>query len=149
MVYNPVLIGGAAAWAAAQVMKVILNIFKGNGFMPERLVGSGGMPSAHSSTVCAASSATLRVCGADSPTFALAVLISIIVIYDAMNVRYQSGLHAAELNRLKKERLALENNKDDKNSGKEFKELLGHTPAEVIGGIMLGILIGGFIPVEI
>ena len=55
MVYNPVLIAGAAAWAAAQVLKVIINAIKGNGFMPERFFGSGGMPSAHSSTVCAAS----------------------------------------------------------------------------------------------
>ena len=47
MVYNPVLIAGAAAWAAAQVLKVIINAIKGNGFMPERFFGSGGMPSAH------------------------------------------------------------------------------------------------------
>lgn len=149
VVYNPVFIGGAAAWLAAQTVKVILNICKGNGFMPERFVGSGGMPSAHSSTVCAASAATFRVCGAASPIFALAMLISIIVIYDAMNVRYQAGLHAAELNRIRKELFASDNDNNEKNSGKEFKELLGHTPAEVVGGILLGILIGGFIPVEI
>lgn len=147
MVYNPVLIGGAAAWAAAQIIKVIINMINGNGFLPERLVGSGGMPSAHSATVSAASVEAFRVCGADSPLFALAVIVSIIVIYDALNVRYQSGLHAAELNRLRREkRISLA---DEKNSGKDFKELLGHTPSEIIGGIALGILVGVFIPVKI
>lgn len=147
MVYNPVLIGGASAWAAAQIIKVIINLIKGNGFMPERFVGSGGMPSAHSATVSAAAAMSFRVCGADSPVFALAALMSIIVIYDALNVRYQSGLHAAELNRLRKERKL--SSADEKISGKDFKELLGHTPAEVIAGVVLGIIFGVLIPVKI
>lgn len=147
MVYNPVFIGGAAAWATAQLVKVIINLVKGNGFLPERLIGSGGMPSAHSATVCSASAVSYKVCGADSPVFALAVLISIIVIYDAMNVRYQSGLHAAELNRLRKQKMPEHTGK--KISGKDFKELLGHTPTEVAVGTALGILVGVFIPVKI
>ena len=145
MVYNPVLIAGAAAWAAAQVLKVIINAIKGNGFMPERFFGSGGMPSAHSSTVCAASAAAFRVCGGDSPVFALAALITIIVVYDALNVRYAAGLHAREL----KANKLLSEASFKKFSGKDFKELLGHTPAEVLGGIALGILVGVLIPVSI
>lgn len=147
MVYNPVLIGGASAWAAAQIIKVIINLIKGNGFLPERFVGSGGMPSAHSATVSAAAVMALRVCGPGSPVFALAALMSIIVIYDALNVRYQSGLHAAELNRLRKERKL--SSADEKISGKDFKELLGHTPEEVIAGVALGIIFGILIPVKI
>lgn len=147
MVYNPVFVAGMAAWAAAQIIKVIINLIKGNGFLPERLIGSGGMPSAHSATVCGAATAALRVCGPDSPVFALAALMAIIVIYDAMNVRYQSGLHAAELNRLRREK------KDPqpgfKNSGKDFKELLGHTPVQVAAGIVLGVVVGILIPVEV
>lgn len=149
MVYNPVLIGGAVAWAAAQIIKVIINLVKGNGFISERFIGSGGMPSAHTATVCAASASTLRVCGANSPVFALAVLLTIIVIYDAMNVRYQVGLHAAELNKQRTEKNICYDAKNKKKSGKDFKELLGHTPAEVMGGIVLGILIGVLIPVKI
>lgn len=147
MIYNPVFVGGAVAWAAAQIVKVIINLVKGNGFLPERFIGSGGMPSAHSATVCAAAAVSYKVCGADSPMFALAALVSIIVIYDAMNVRYQSGLHAAELNRLRKQEMPEQTGK--KISGKDFKELLGHTPAEVVGGTALGILVGVFIPVKI
>ena len=152
MVYNPVLIAGAAAWAAAQGLKVIINAIKGNGFMPERFFGSGGMPSAHSSTVCAASAAAFRVCGGDSPVFALAALITIIVVYDALNVRYAAGLHARELNIIRRELKAnklLSEASFKKFSGKDFKELLGHTPAEVLGGIALGILVGVLIPVSI
>lgn len=147
MVYNPVLVGGTAAWAASQIIKVVINLVTGKGFVPERFVGSGGMPSSHSATVSAASVTTLRICGAASPVFGIAILMSIIVIYDALNVRYQSGLHGAELNRLRKK--CMQSSADEENSGKDFKELLGHTPSEVMGGIVLGILMGVLIPVKI
>lgn len=109
-------------------------------------------PGAHSSTVCAASAAAFRVCGGDSPVFALAALITIIVVYDALNVRYAAGLHARELNIIRRELKAnklLSEASFKKFSGKDFKELLGHTPAEVLGGIALGILVGVLIPVSI
>lgn len=147
MLYNPVLICGIAAWAASQTAKVIINLIKGSGFIPERFIGSGGMPSSHSSTVSAVSASMFRIYGGESPIFALTVIVSIIVVYDAMNVRYQSGLHGAELNRLRKELDPSEENK--KKPGKDFKELLGHTPIEVLGGIALGFLVGALIPVKI
>lgn len=147
MIYNPIIIAGATAWALAQTSKVVINMIQGKGFIPGRIIGSGGMPSAHSATICAASASTFKVCGAGSPEFALSVIMAIIVIYDALNVRYQSGLHAAELNKLRKEYRLY--NKDENNSGKDFKELLGHTPSEVVVGIALGALVGVFIPVKI
>lgn len=76
---------------------------KETGLCLNAFFGSGGMPSAHSSTVCAASAAAFRVCGGDSPVFALAALITIIVVYDALNVRYAAGLHARELNIIRRE----------------------------------------------
>lgn len=148
--YNPVLIAGASAWFAAQLIKVILNMLKYKEFNSERIFGSGGMPSSHSATVCAASAAAYRICGLQSAVFGVMCIVSIIVMYDAMNVRYHSGLHAREINLMKKEfnNLGILNNKlNEKNSGKELKELLGHTLPEVLCGAMLGIAIGMFVPV--
>lgn len=61
MFYNPVLIGGAVAWFMAQFIKVLLNLIKFRRFDMERIFGSGGMPSSHSSTVCAAATVVCRL----------------------------------------------------------------------------------------
>lgn len=150
MFYNPVLTGGVVAWFMAQLIKVLLNLIKFRRFDMERIFGSGGMPSSHSSTVCAASTVVCRLCGPDSPVFGVMVIMSVIVMYDAMNVRYHAGVQAKELNIIRKE---LKNNKflnenfDGKISGNELKELLGHTPLEVLCGAALGVAIGIIVPV--
>ena len=77
----------------------------------ERIFGSGGMPSSHSSTVCAAATVVCRLYGPDSAVFGVMVIMSVIVMYDAMNVRYHAGVQAKELNIIRKE---LKNNKDVK-----------------------------------
>jgi len=148
--YNPVLIGGAVAWFMAQFIKVLLNLIKFRRFDMERIFGSGGMPSSHSSTVCAAATVVCRLYGPDSAVFGVMVIMSVIVMYDAMNVRYHAGVQAKELNIIRKE---LKNNKvlnedfNNKISGNELKELLGHTPLEVLCGAVLGIAIGIIVPV--
>ncbi|MFR7907337.1 MAG: divergent PAP2 family protein [Oscillospiraceae bacterium] len=150
MFYNPVLIGGAVAWFMAQFIKVLLNLIKFRRFDMERIFGSGGMPSSHSSTVCAAATVVCRLYGSDSAIFGVMVIMSVIVMYDAMNVRYHAGVQAKELNIIRKE---LKNNKVlnedfiNKISGNELKELLGHTPLEVLCGAVLGIAIGIIVPV--
>lgn len=107
----------------------------------ERIFGSGGMPSSHSSTVCAAATVVCRLYGPDSAIFGVMVIMSVIVMYDAMNVRYHAGVQAKELNIIRKE---LKNNKvlnedfNNKISGNELKELLGHTPLEVLCGSCSG-----------
>lgn len=145
MFYNPVLTGGIAAWFAAQALKVLINVIKFRKFDAERIFGSGGMPSSHSSTVCAASVVVYRLCGFNSASFGIMAIMSVIVMYDAMNVRYHAGVQARELNIIRK---GLQNSNflKDKISGKELKELLGHTPLEVFCGAVLGIVIGMFIP---
>ena len=152
MVYNPVLIAGAAAWAAAQVLKVIINAIKGNGFMPERFFGSGGMPSAHSSMVCALPISLARVDGVNSPLFALAVIYAFVTMYDAMGVRREAGVHAKLLNKYLNQ---IENQNADVDGDGipdkevdeiELKEFIGHTPLEVLGGVLLGILVGVTVP---
>lgn len=150
MFYNPVLIGGIIAWFIAQSIKVLLNFIKHKKLEVEFIFGSGGMPSSHSSTVCAAATVVYKVCGPNSAVFGVMVIMSIIVMYDAMNVRYHAGVQAKQLNIIRKE---LKNNKffneifNDKISGNELKELLGHTPLEVLCGAILGILIGIIVPV--
>ena len=90
-----------------------------------RMFGSGGMPSAHSTFVIALSTAMGLKYGPWSDEFAICLVISIIIIYDAMNVRYQAGLHARVLNRL---------TPDD---GQTLNESMGHTPLEaLVGGII-------------
>ena len=98
--WNFVLVTAVCASLLAQLIKVLLNLFIFHRFIAERMWGAGGMPSSHSATVCAMVVATGRYCGVSSPTFAIAAVLSIIVMYDAMGVRYETGEQAKVLNRL-------------------------------------------------
>ena len=158
---NPVLTVGILGWFAAQVIKTVLYCIKTKSFNPERIYGAGGMPSSHSSMVVSVVIITERVHGFQSTEFALAIIIAGVVIYDAMSVRYNAGLHAKELNRLRRvideidDELSQINGGDgdidalddmDDSKRKEFKEFLGHTPLEVLAGSLLGIIIGMAFP---
>lgn len=100
-------------------------------------MGAGGMPSAHSAMVCALFVGVMHRCGAESPEFALAFVLAAVVIYDAMGVRRAAGEQARVVNKLVE--IAEKNGSEITQKG--LKESLGHTPMEVLGGIMLGILI--------
>ncbi len=160
--FNVVLLVAVLGWVSAQVIKTILNAAKYKKFNAERLFGSGGMPSSHSSTVCALVIAISRVAegGVLSTEFALAMVFALVVMYDATGVRRSAGLQAKEINRLKKivdeldeelledldERMDLG---DDEEETKELKEMLGHTPFEVLCGALLGIIIGMAFPIVV
>lgn len=144
LISNYVLICSLSSWAIAQVCKFILNYIVNRNFNFERLSGSGGMPSAHSATVTALTISSARVCGTGSAEFALAVVLAAVVIYDAMGVRHEAGEHAKIINKLMKNS---SEDELDEHEYKELKELLGHTPLEVVGGILLGILVPLIIPV--
>lgn len=157
---NPILTVGILAWLAAQVIKTVLHAIKMKSFNPERIVGAGGMPSSHSSLVVSVALYTGRAEGFTSPLFALAMILMGIVIYDAMSVRYNAGLHAKELNRMRRiiddiddELSQLSGDEeadiDDLSDQKDLKEFLGHTPIEVLAGSMLGILIAMVFPLPI
>lgn len=152
MIYNYILICAIVSWCAAQIIKTVINSIKKGKFCAERLVGSGGMPSSHTALVVAGLVATERIEGFGSPLFAIMFILSGIVIYDAMNVRYAAGLHAKELNRINSlmeqlpEILKLLSGTDD--DRKKLKEYLGHTPYEVLGGLVLGIVIPWIIPIK-
>ena len=149
--YNYVLTSAIIAWSAAQIIKTVLHLFKTKKFNIERLFGSGGMPSSHSSLVCSATIAICRKCGEGSPEFALMFILAMIVMYDAMGVRRAAGLHARELNKMHKLFVIKEIFTADEiqrdNKKKELKEFLGHTPFEVLGGALLGILVAMIVPI--
>lgn len=144
--YNPIITAGVVGWGIAQVIKFFLNILHNKSVSLERLYGSGGMPSSHSSLVCAAFVTMVRMTGWDSPTTAVMFVLAAIVMYDAANVRLEAGKHAKQLNEIMQRLLAMDGDMDAKS--KEFKELLGHTPLQVTCGAILGVVIGVLIPLQ-
>lgn len=135
---NYILIAAVLSWVLSQTIKTILTLVMTKKFDPERMFGAGGMPSAHSAMVCSLSISIARVCGVGSPEFALAVAFAAVVMYDAMGVRRAAGEHAKVLNKM----VDIYEQQGSDVSDKELKEYLGHTPMEVLGGAMLGILVG-------
>lgn len=157
---NPTITVGLISFLSAQIIKTVLYALKEKTFNPERITGAGGMPSSHSAMVVSVALYLLRLpeVGYTSPVFALAIMTLGIVIYDALSVRYNAGLHGKELNRLRKvidemddeiSKLSGEE-RDDKleelADQKQFKEFLGHKPIEVLAGALLGIIIAMVFP---
>ncbi len=140
---NYVFICAVIGWFLAQAIKCVRYVVKNKKFDFAVLMSSGGMPSSHSSTVCAVVAATAKLCGTGSPEFALAFILAFIVMYDAAGVRRAAGEQAKVLNRI-----ADELSKGDTHYlDKDLKEFIGHTPFQVIMGALLGILISVVIPV--
>ena len=138
---NDVLVCSVLAYAIAQILKVFTTLYKEKEFKIAQVLSSGGMPSSHSSTVCALAFSIARVQGVGSPLFALCVVIAGVVMYDATGVRQEAGKHAKMLNQIIKDLFS--GNSDYTHS---FKELIGHTPLQVVMGALLGIVIGLFFP---
>ena len=139
--WNYVLVTAVISSLLAQFTKVILNLIILGKFIPERLWGAGGMPSAHSATVCALLVATGRYCGTGSTEFALALVLAIIVMYDAMGVRRETGEQAKILNRMLSEWMDRESDAMPFLGDKKLKEMVGHTPIQVLTGAIFGMLL--------
>lgn len=133
---NRVLMSALLAWTLAQVIKVPLNYALRREWDWGLILSSGGMPSSHTALVTGVSIGIGFQEGFASPLFAIAGVLAMIVIYDATGVRRHAGDHARVLNLMIDELLT-----GHPLAEKELKEVLGHTPREVIGGILLGILI--------
>lgn len=147
--YNYTLTTAIIAWSAAQIIKTILFFIMHKKFNAERLFGAGGMPSSHSALVCSATVAISRVEGVGSPLFAVMFIIAVVVMYDAMGVRRAAGQHAKAINQMNKFLLdEVVDEDEEKPEIKKLKEYLGHTPYEVLGGALLGILIALIVPVK-
>lgn len=145
---NKILICGACGWATAQIMKTIIYALVNRELRWERMVGDGGMPSGHSATVSAMATASGIIYGVESFEFAIASMLAIIVMHDAMGVRMETGRQGKVLNEMieffRTEGFVEAFKKNDKMY--EFweaslKEFVGHTPLQVCAGCILGIVI--------
>ncbi|MCH5210835.1 MAG: divergent PAP2 family protein [Oscillospiraceae bacterium] len=134
-VSNSVFITAILGWVVAQALKIVLSWDKKLDF--KRFVGSGGMPSSHASFVMSLTMAVGFEQGFDSALFAISAVMSFVVMYDAAGIRRSAGQQATILNKL----VESMRQADFPKTEKRLKELLGHTPIEVFGGAILGIII--------
>lgn len=139
--FNIPLVTSVIAWAVAQTMKTVISLIKLRRFDFEQFWASGGMPSSHSSTVTALSTACGYMYGFDSGLFAIACVLSLIVMYDAAGVRRAVGIQARILNKIT-DNLA----KREPVEKSDLRELIGHTPLQVFFGALLGIGMGFLLP---
>lgn len=141
---NKLLVSAVLGWTIAQILKTIINFIITKEFAWERLIGSGGMPSSHSATVTALLTSTIIVYGIDGFEFPMAFLFAVIVMYDAMNVRMETGKQAVILNLFIKNEEFIKQFKNGTTEEypKILKEYVGHTPVQVVAGMILGVIIG-------
>ena len=135
---NPIIDCALLAWFLAQAIKVMLDALVLRRFDPRRFVSSGGMPSSHSALVVACSTAVGKLYGVSGPEFALAAIFAAVVMYDACNVRRSAGDTARLVNQLLEhvERLTADE------FAENLKEVMGHTPLQVLLGALLGLAVG-------
>lgn len=136
---NQIFVTSALGWLVAQLLKTGIHMFFTKEFVAERLVGSGGMPSSHSSTVCSLATACYFEYGAGSFEFAISLMLAIIVMYDAMGVRRETGIQAKVLNDMLQ--IFKDMGKEELSTHDKLKEFVGHTPLQVLAGALLGIFI--------
>ena len=135
MLGNQVLVSAVMGWVVAQFLKTLIDFALNKSFNAERLVGSGGMPSSHSATVCGMTTAAMLKYGVGSFEFAVSFVVSMVVMYDAIGVRRAKLLNSI----LNENPLKLKLNAEVLQE--KLKEYVGHTPLQVMAGAILGILL--------
>ena len=136
LIQNKILLSAVTGWVIAQVLKTFIHLWFTRTFVAERLVGGGGMPSSHSATVCALCTATAIEYGAGSFEFAMAAIFALVVMYDAIGVRQETGKQAKIINDMIE---LFTHMGKDLDIEKQLKEFIGHTPLQVLCGAILGI----------
>ena len=131
---NHVLVAAAIAWAIAQGAKVPLEYLRTRRWNWALLFRAGGMPSSHSALVTGVAHGIGLHFGFDSPSFAIAAALAIVVVYDATGIRRQAGKHAALINAMLQDLAAGHPLKEE-----QLREVLGHTPLEALAGMLLGL----------
>ena len=132
---NHVLLTGLAGWILAQVLKIPIDYFRERRWNWALFFAAGGMPSSHSALVTSTAAAVGLHYGFDSPLFGVAVAMAMIVVYDATGIRRQAGMQAQKINYLVEELL-----QGHPISQEHLREVLGHTPLEALGGVLLGLV---------
>ena len=136
LITNRFFIVSVSSWFVAQLLKTILYAIENKKWDWSRLFGDGGMPSGHSATVTSLAVMAGLVYGAESFQFAVTAILAIVVCHDAMGVRLETGKQAVKINEILE---AFQLLAPDKISEANLKEFVGHTPIQVIAGILLGI----------
>ena len=135
---SEVLLISVCAWAVAQLIKVCVVLIRERRLDLRYFVISGGMPSAHSATVCALATAVAMTQGLNSVAFGITAILAIVVMYDAAGVRRAVSRQSIILNRIVRE---LRERRPRDEVEHDLRELIGHTPFQVIIGAALGILV--------
>ena len=133
---NHVLLTGLAGWILAQALKIPIDLFQSHHWNWALFIAAGGMPSSHSALVTSTAAAVGLHYGFDSPLFGVAVAVAMIVVYDATGIRRQAGMQAQKINILVEELL-----QGHPISQEHLREVLGHTPLEALGGVLLGLVV--------
>ena len=136
---NIILITSLLSWFTAQVIKTVINAVIMQDFDLRRMIGDGGMPSAHSATVTGLALMTGLECGFDTPVFAVAVILAAVVMHDASGVRYETQKQATAIeqivsyfNELLEENISLD---------VKLKKFVGHSKLQVVAGAIVGIAV--------
>ena len=145
---NEILTVSLLGWFVAQVLKTIINFILLGKFQLERMWGDGGMPSAHSATVCAMVIATARSAGVGSSIFAVASVVAIIPMHDAMGVRHETGEQAKVLNQMIEQWIDISEQNSPFLQNMHLKEMVGHTPLQVVAGVLVGVAVGLLYPMS-
>ena len=138
ILHNHILLASFWAWLIAQILKTIIYVVVNKDFNPERLVGDGGMPSSHSATVTALVTSTAFYYGSETFEFAVAAILALIVMHDAMGVRRETGKQAKVINNMMDWFAELNSNLPPE---EKLKEFVGHSPTQVFFGALLGVLV--------
>lgn len=144
--WNYILTVSITGWLIAQVLKTIINFILIGHLEIERMWGDGGMPSAHSATVCAMTVAAARYSGTGSAIFGVACVVAIITMHDAMGVRRETGEQAKILNQMIQNWMDMGAHSAPILADRKLKEMVGHTPIQVISGAALGLAVGWLFP---
>ena len=133
---NPTLVVALISWVLGQTIKLVIDYIYTHRWDGSLLFRAGGMPSSHSALMASVALSIGLYDGFNSPVFALAVAISLVVIYDATGIRRQAGIHAQKINLLINELFSGQPISED-----QLREVLGHSPLEAAGGVVLGVAV--------
>ncbi|NMC83847.1 MAG: divergent PAP2 family protein [Anaerolineaceae bacterium] len=136
----PVLTCTVVGWLVSSLLKIPFTYFVHRKIDLKQAFGTGGMPSSHSALMVSTTLGIGLFQGFNAPEFALAIAVSMIVLYDAAGVRRQAGIHAERINMIIKELFEGKPLQED-----DLKVMLGHSPLEVTGGVLTGILTALFV----
>ena len=148
MYYNRILLIALIAWIVTQAAKVIIYWIVNKKLVLERMFGDGGMPSGHSAVVASLATAPGLQCGWDSPVFAVAAILAVIVMHDATGVRQETGKQAKVINDIVK--MLEARGRGELTPAETLKEFVGHTGPQVLvgalGGIVIAVVMNAVLP---